>query len=210
MNQESQHTIIGPGQNRVQNTCRSHRCNRGCRIGCRKKFDHFSTDALTGKPCQTLDMRRNRGQSFGVQPSFGVTVQRVKPEKAQNTQIVLADTLIRVVYKPHMPVFKIRQPIQRVDNHPIPPCIKRIHGEITPPGVLSDIAGISDDSVTAKGFHILTKRRYLVRNVTRDHGDGPMFDTRRHGFQASGLRHFYDVLRMGIGSDINIMHRHTQ
>ena len=61
------------------------------------------TNALARQAMQPVDIFRNGREAIGIQSLRCRAIPSVKPEKPQNTQVIFANTLVRIFNKPHSP-----------------------------------------------------------------------------------------------------------
>ena len=135
---------------------------------------------------------------------------RVEPEKPQDAQIVLANAVLGLVDKAQVAGAQVGNPTQRINDGPIRPGIKRIHGEITPMRVLFGGFGKGNHGTAPVGFHILSKRGDLEGFMVHHNRHRAMVIAGRHRFEPGQAGHFDHLVRGRIGRNVDIRDRHVQ
>ncbi len=102
---------------------------------------------------------------------------RLKPEVAQDPQVILADALTRIADEAHPPCRQIFQPAEIVEDFACRRIgIERIDGEIAPRGIVPPFAGEGHGGAAAVGADVMTQRGDLDRALRQQCGDGAVLD----------------------------------
>src|SRR5665213_3628661 len=163
-----------------------HRDQRRHRVRRHHQLHHFHAHAFARQRVEAVAAGDAGGNALGVRVIAGA-VGGVKPEEAQDSQIVFLDALPRHADEMHAPFGEIRKPADIIVDRAVARCRQRVDGKIAPLGVGLPVAAEGNLGVAAVGLDVAAQRGHFERMLVDDHGDGAVVID-KHPFEVTTLR----------------------
>ncbi len=134
----------------------------------------------------------------------------MKPEEAQDAQIVFFDALPRLADETHTARGNVGEPADIVVHRSVRRDGERIDGEVAPLGVGLPVAAEHHTRLAAERFHVLAQGGDFHRALTDHGGDGAVLDAGRNCLAARRLDTANDFLRQGSRRHVDFADRKPQ
>ena len=152
----------------------------------------------------------NTGSKTGRIRVITGAVGCVKPEKAQNAQVVLGDALGRIADEAHPTASEILEAAGIIKDLAVARRRQCVNGEIPSLGVGLPVASELDPGVASVGFYILAQRGDFERMPIDNDGDRAVLDTGRHVFEPGSRHPPYHFFWYSGGGHVDLRDRHVQ
>ena len=149
-------------------------------------------------------------ETFGIKAAVRIAINRMKAEKPQDAQVILADAGVGIPDKAQTPRQQIGQATQRIDDLTAGIGVKRVHGKVAAGRVFGHVRGKSHHRMTTVCFNIAPEGGHLMRLTVGKNGDGAMLQPRWNDTKTGSVGYISDCFGQGVGGDIDVRNRHAQ
>ncbi len=137
-------------------------------------------------------------------------VAGMKPEEAQNSQVVLQNSPARLADKSHLAQLQISISSDEVVNPAAAVAEQRIHREVATQRVCPPVVGEFDPRAPSESFRVDAKRGDLEYPALDSEGDRPVADAGRMDRKSLGSRQFGYRRRIQRGCNVDVVNRHLE